>query len=596
MGLLPGDRVLEAYLAAKKQNNIRTFLEQIDQTGPDTSIELVVRRPLVVLGWNLGPTTAIVATTRREHPALSLFVGRDRDWLAWMPRGYYDASIAGDARFAGWHLNRSRLERPRSTDFLALVRFENDLRQPRGRAGNLIDQLLASGRPAEVLAAAARAETRSPGQNVLAAQPSGIRVELAARPANAPAPAPDPVPAPALAPLDLLGSPVPVGSPLPPEFAFTGNSLPVRLLLDSEHRDHPRSLAVKLDGVLVREIPLPTHATRTELALDIPMPAGRHRLQLEARADSGIPRTLERDIDVALPLPAPAPAPDVDPAPSKAPRSGPRLLLVTIAPEFHDKRYAIPFAREDTRAVAPHLESHLVPATAAKRFQHVELVTLEGPDAQANAIESTLRELAARDFEPNDLVALWVETHVLDFGSNQGLVAADVQGIPPDRTANAQSMAEALATIAAKCRVVLFLDGVHQESTGQISMNIHEWVRALRNDSGVTTLVASTDGPGRVSLGERHRVFAQAVLGASRPTARSTPGEVLSLGQLRDVVTDSVQNLSRRLQFAACYLPDSIDDRVPIYNPQAQSPATPADADETHATPESPAPARTASP
>jgi hypothetical protein len=127
-------------------------------------------------------------------------------------------------------------------------------------------------------------------------------------------------------------------------------------------------------------------------------------------------------------------------------------------------------------------------------------------------------------------------------------------------------------------------------------MNIHEWVRALRNDSGVTTLVASTDGPGRVSLGERHRVFAQAVLGASRPTARSTPGEVLSLGQLRDVVTDSVQNLSRRLQFAACYLPDSIDDRVPIYNPQAQSPATPADADETHATPESPAPARTASP
>jgi len=39
------------------------------------------------------------------HPALSLFISRDNEWVAWTPSGYYDASTGGD-RFVGYYINQ----------------------------------------------------------------------------------------------------------------------------------------------------------------------------------------------------------------------------------------------------------------------------------------------------------------------------------------------------------------------------------------------------------------------------------------------------------------------------------------------------------
>ncbi len=43
---------------------------------------------------------------------MSLFVGENREWVAWTPQGYYKCSAAGD-RLIGWHLNQGEDQTPR---------------------------------------------------------------------------------------------------------------------------------------------------------------------------------------------------------------------------------------------------------------------------------------------------------------------------------------------------------------------------------------------------------------------------------------------------------------------------------------------------
>src|SRR5262249_734068 len=35
---------------------------------------------------------------------LTIFVGEDREWVAWTPEGYYASSLLGD-QYVGWHVN-----------------------------------------------------------------------------------------------------------------------------------------------------------------------------------------------------------------------------------------------------------------------------------------------------------------------------------------------------------------------------------------------------------------------------------------------------------------------------------------------------------
>ncbi len=100
---------------------------RLDATAPNVPIVFVVRRQVPGLAINFGATMttfAPVGTTRRERPALSLFVGDDREWVFWTPRGEYDTSIVGDERLLGWHLNNATVYRPRATDFVEMARYE----------------------------------------------------------------------------------------------------------------------------------------------------------------------------------------------------------------------------------------------------------------------------------------------------------------------------------------------------------------------------------------------------------------------------------------------------------------------------------------
>jgi len=73
------------------------------------------------------------------EPLLTVTVNAEREWAAWTPLGFYDASFNGDQLF-GWQLNRGPDKRP---DFLPANRFRASLERPDviGRlldAGNIV--------------------------------------------------------------------------------------------------------------------------------------------------------------------------------------------------------------------------------------------------------------------------------------------------------------------------------------------------------------------------------------------------------------------------------------------------------------------------
>ena len=69
----------------------RCLLSQILSTiVPGTPIAIAVRR-------GAQPSASTFQTSRRDSPVLSLFLGTDREWVAWMPgRGITTPPIAGD--------------------------------------------------------------------------------------------------------------------------------------------------------------------------------------------------------------------------------------------------------------------------------------------------------------------------------------------------------------------------------------------------------------------------------------------------------------------------------------------------------------------
>jgi hypothetical protein len=144
MGLQAGD-VIEKYVIGDAFLPPEDFFARVGSVPPNTPIQFQVRRQIDVLGLTFTERFPL-GTTKRDAPALSFFPGLDGEWVLWMPRGYYDTSIAGDRRFLGWHINPPALSPPRPTDYLAIEQFEREMRRP-----DLLNRLDATADPLAVL-------------------------------------------------------------------------------------------------------------------------------------------------------------------------------------------------------------------------------------------------------------------------------------------------------------------------------------------------------------------------------------------------------------------------------------------------------------
>ncbi len=183
-----------------------------DTLPPDTRVELIVSRTIKLpFGWTIDDPAVPVGTSRRDSPALSLFAfDEGREWVLWMPKGFYDTSIDGDAYLA-WHLNRAGLNNPKPTDILPIRTFEAQLRQKKDVPGNVLNTLIRTGDVA--LALGARPAVLPEPQELIAriAPPRPVLFRAPPPPGLPAAPAPVAENVGAAQPVDT-GAPLPAGT------------------------------------------------------------------------------------------------------------------------------------------------------------------------------------------------------------------------------------------------------------------------------------------------------------------------------------------------------------------------------------------------
>jgi len=505
MGLRPGDRIERCCLGSVAVAP-EVLTQQIDTIVPGTSIFIVVRR---------GGRPEQVQTTRRDSPVLSFFPGSDREWVAWMPEGYYDTSIAGDRRLLGWHVNTGRAA---PTEFYPMSRYEAQLRQPR-----IIDTLLRTADAVGAIGALA--------PPVVVAPPT-IRIVA------------------------------PVAAPPPGEIAVQQPSLPLRIEVAGSQDRLVRSLVVRNGSVRYPPRSFAPAVPRVEVSQEIKLQPEENPISIVATDNQGVERIETLRVRLSLPKPPMF--------------TGPRLVVRSIGIEKFKGSHipAIRFAALDARKLA----DFLVAPADRKHFREdrIDVQVLDGPGATSreifNVFDRLSAEIKGRKLRAGDTVFLVIESHVLNLGPRGSLVlGADAE---IETAVAAQAISERLEEVASEgCIVLLLLDGIHPGMPVQFrNAVIRDWVRDLTN-RGVMVLLASKQDPS-----EPHNelgAFAQAVLDSVTVAGRAArPGNSLgatspTLEEFQGTVINRVSELTSRRQFAGFFPPEYLDwSDIRIFEPQ----------------------------
>jgi WD40 repeat protein len=564
MGLLPGDVLVRVGIGWGEDNKrfyntpqeIEGFFGQLPGLDPYLyMIGIKVRRTLMIPTIGLITYETELPTTRRNNPALVLFLGTDREWLFWTPQGYYDTSIEGDARFLGWHINPPfRTTRP--TDFVPIGTF---------------------------------AETMNRRDVVDRVWRTGVLDLAAAVPAPAPvrAPAAAPAPAPIAAPPTVV-----VAENQPPRIVFAsvqgGTELPAPWLPWTVDRPNPQiTIRIAAAGkspirrrrIILDERPItrdPNVEPVGELNEVVPLnglpPNRRVRLAVEAANEGGSQRTETIDL-VYVPVANP-PKPAEPPPPAPAP---PRLHLLTIGcDQFAGGLPPIEFASHDAKSLAYWLADHLTSAAGTKSTVKAPQV-LAGPAASVASITAAcdhiLELVENKQVNDHDVMAVVIASHILPSKEGTVIAAADtVGGSLPRPAVAAADLCELLGRLTDYgCRVVVFLDGVHKLEE-PLKSEIKPFVRDLQRKRHVITFIASKEGPSRVDRIQQNGIFAigvmQAFRGADLAGARTDRSGAYTLDQFRTAVENEVLNLSGRRQRASCYIPTAVSEKSLFARPR----------------------------
>ena len=503
MGLKVGDVLREGYVATRKAADPATFLSEIETVPPGITLQMMVRR---------GNADVPLLTTRRDSPAISLFVALDREWVEWTPEGYYDTSIAGDRRYLAWHRNGPDAASP--TDVFPAATFEAELRRP-----VLLSTLFATADRNAALATLGPAQPPDPAALVQAIGPPIVRVAGANLAAGGEATA-------------VNGPTITVA----PNVVLT-NATPLT------------SVAVRVDGQLVgpaNRMAAPGVAFNAPVT--VPVGPGRHRVAIVATNAQGKQRIVGFDVEGNA-------------APVRKPRMA--VLAIGVKGPFSGEADlpTIRFADEDARDLAAFLGEF-------GRTSYADVTTyppLADTGATAAAITEAFGRVKKDGFGAGDTLLVTIESHFLAPSSGTpALVGSDAAN-----KLSAAAIADALAERAADgCRVVLLIDAVHENAANGTHARLSEWVRSL-DRRGVVAFIASNHGPSRRHLPTAHGAFAEAVLevrdarSQSRPWVDAKSG--FTLDDFKTTVVDRVQELTRRKQQPALYLPETLSAQSPLF-------------------------------
>ena len=159
---------------------------------------------------------------------------------------------------------------------------------------------------------------------------------------------------------------------------------------------------------------------------------------------------------------------------------------------------------------------------------------------------------------------LVINSHVLEWEGASVIVTADTKlSAPPGPVVSGRDLSERLGELADYgCRVVVFLDGVHELAEGSFKSDVKGWVRDLQRNRRVITFVASKEGPSGASIREQRGYFALGLLNAFSASGasgvRKDRAAPYSLDLFRKAVAQQVLDLSNRRQEVGCYIPQAV--------------------------------------
>ena len=179
-----------------------------------------------------------------------------------------------------------------------------------------------------------------------------------------------------------------------------------------------------------------------------------------------------------------------------------------------------------------------------------------------NALDELNKRVQAKQLHNGDVVAVVISSHVLELPGDSLVTAADSVPGPGPAVQPAiltRDISDLLGRISDYgCRVLLFVDGVHELPDSQLKSSIKAWVRDLRQNRRVITFVASKEGPSDVNQRTELGLFAQGVVNA----LQGAGAETYTLEAFRRKLHQVVFELSERLQEADAYFPDDVDPRA----------------------------------
>jgi len=509
-----------------KRDDAKINIAEVDLTEPNVALTFKVflagTEPRQYVNSQQG-----YLTSKRDDPVVSLFAGVDGHWVAWSPHGYYSSPNEGARKYLGWHRNGPKPGDP--TAAYDLERYRKDYERP-----GVIKQLLVDGKPA---AALAQVRGLPPGSTL-----TSVRQ------------VPDPEPLPEVivkqGERDLgPGQVVEVAGEL---LTLNVNAMPGVAFHDGKPR--PTS-AVSSVRAFVDGQAGPVAVLGADGVLAIPLPPNlKTAVTVVVETDAG---DVYRETILA----------------NTAGRGLPtRLYVVGLgAGRFGAGVLALPTAAADVDAVAPHL------AKLAKGFDEVHTEDLKEPAATADGLRAVLGRLpkpeGSNPPRAGDVALVFLETHFVDLRGKlpeDGLLGEGADG----QSVSANDVTAILGGLARSggCRVVLFLDALHEGGPGARSRvrPLQEWARQLR-DEGVIVVVASNDRPapaaGKVGLAPfAEGMVALGVKAPRRLNAGKAKPETWTALDLADLLEDFVRTRDR-VQRVALYVPRDFLETTPIFAP-----------------------------
>ena len=263
------------------------------------------------------------------------------------------------------------------------------------------------------------------------------------------------------------------------------------------------------------------------------------------------------------------PPPEAPPPPET--RS--RLVVLSVGVDLSLNDALLPrvaFADKDALELAGFVSDHLVSPDGSKTLQdppkdrNLLIAELASANSIDQALESLGQRVRTRSLRKGDIVVLVLAAHVLEIEGTSVIAAADTdpgQKPVPQPVIPVREVSERLGELADYgCRVVLFLDGVHEPAPVGFESRIKPWVRDLQRERRVITFVASREGPGGVDVPSQHGLFALGILHAFQQVvaASKAQNQPLTLEEFATAIRQMVLDLSGRKQEAFCYIPRGV--------------------------------------